>query len=255
MNCKRRNKSCHAPSGAFAFRQRSFPKMSTAAQLEANRENAQHSTGPITEEGKARSSQNRFKHGFCSRFEVLESEDQDAFNRLCLSLRTEHNPSTPTENILVDRMAQHYWLSQRAQLMQDMAFAAADRPLEHAQKAFALYLRYQTTNDRAFSKCLNDLLKLRAERRKQEIGFEREKQREAELARKQEAHEARTRLTNARAAEQELDNDIKAVIEARLPGHTAIPFSALKDVLSNAISNLAAELDADPKLTKMSEAA
>jgi hypothetical protein len=182
--------------------------MSTAAQIEANRENAQHSTGPVSEEGKARSSQNRFKHGFCGDFEVLEFEDQDAFDNLCLSLRAEHNPATPTENLLVDRLAQHYWLSQRAQLLQHTVLANRCS-LEETQKAMSLYLRYQTTNDRAFSKCLNDLLKLRAERRKQVIGFEREKQREAELARKQEAHEAKTRLTNARAAEQELENDFK----------------------------------------------
>jgi hypothetical protein len=160
--------------------------MSTAAQIEANRENAKHSTGPITEEGKVRSCRNNHKHGFCGQFEVLDYEDQDAFDGLLTSLRTEHQPATPTENILVDRMAQHYWLSQRAQILQAGVFSG-DRPASEADKAFSLFLRYQSTNDRSFSKCLNDLLKLRSERRKQEIGFEREKQREAESVRKQEA--------------------------------------------------------------------
>jgi hypothetical protein len=41
------------------------------------------------------------------------------------------------------------------------------------QKQLALYLRYQTTNERAFHKCLNDLLKLRAERHKQELASNR----------------------------------------------------------------------------------
>ena len=100
---------------------------------------------------------------------MLEFEDQDAFDNLRLSLRSEHNPATLTENLLVDRLAQHYWLSQRSQLLQHTLLANR-RSLEETQKAMSLYLRYQTTNDRAFSKCLNDLLKLRAERRKQELG-------------------------------------------------------------------------------------
>ena len=62
-------------------------------------------------------------------------------------------------------------------------------------------------------------------------------------------------MTNARAAKQELDNDIRGVVEARLPGHTAIPFTILKDVLSSAISNFAAELDTDPKLANILKAA
>jgi hypothetical protein len=86
------------------------------------------------------------------------------------------------------------------------------------------------------------LLKLRAERRKQEIGFERKKRREAELARKQEAHEAKTRF-------------FRGVVEARLPGHTAHPLQPSQDVLSSAITNSVAELDADPKLAKMLKAA
>lgn len=44
--------------------------MTTAAQVEANRRNAQHSTGPRSQQGKARSSQNATKHGFTGRLLV-----------------------------------------------------------------------------------------------------------------------------------------------------------------------------------------
>ena len=44
--------------------------MTTAAQLEANRRNARQSTGPRTDSGKARSSQNAVKHGFTGRLLV-----------------------------------------------------------------------------------------------------------------------------------------------------------------------------------------
>ena len=229
--------------------------MSTAAQIQANRENARHSTGPVTEQGKANSSQNHLKHGFCGYFRVLEYENAQAYETLLTALREEHQPATPTEEILVDRMAQHHWLAQRAQFLQSSLFSQTDHMDNASQKSFALYLRYQTSNDRAFSKCLNDLVKLRSEKRKQEIGFEREKQRTAEELRKQEAHAARTRLTNARANHQELDFDIKQFVEARLPGHTEIPFSLLKSVLARSIESFAAELDANPALAKSLKAA
>ena len=44
-----------------------------------------------------------------------------------------------------------------------------------ATEHFALYLRYQTTHERAFYKALTELQKLRAERKKEQIGFESQK--------------------------------------------------------------------------------
>ena len=55
-----------------------------------------------------------------------------------------------------------------------------DPEQEHIQdpfKRFELYLRYQTTNDRGFHKCLADLMKLRAEKRQFEKDSERRAQR------------------------------------------------------------------------------
>ncbi|MGI8959899.1 MAG: hypothetical protein ACR2IV_09095, partial [Bryobacteraceae bacterium] len=77
----------------------------------------------------------------------------------------------------------------------------------------ALYLRYQTTNERAFHKCLNDLLKLRAETRKQEIGFESQThkqadhtRREAAETRKQDLHRWAVLLAEAKVDHQLLQN-------------------------------------------------
>ena len=52
------------------------------AQLAANRANAQKSTGPRTEEGKAASSQNAVKHGLYAYTDVLEGETREAFLEL-----------------------------------------------------------------------------------------------------------------------------------------------------------------------------
>lgn len=150
-----------------SFQEEEETVVSVRTRAEVNRENAQHSTGPNTGEGKAISSKNRLKHGFCGQFIVLASESQEAFDNLLQDLRREHEPATPTENILVDGLAQHYWLNQRAQIMQENAMRT-DRQTHEKEKSFALYLRYQSMNARAFSKCLKDLLKLKAERQKQE---------------------------------------------------------------------------------------
>ncbi len=208
----------------------------TEAQIEANRANAQHSTGPRTDQGKSTSCLNNFRHGFRSTFQVLPTENEEEFESLLFAMRMEHQPDTPTEHMLVDKMVEHFWLSRRAQLLQDLSMDT-EEPERNQQKSFALFLRYQTTNDRGFSKCLSDLLKFRADRRKQE------------------AHEVRVRMANAKAADKELDTSIRETIEARLPGHTQIPFHVVKNVLANALEGFNAELDANPELAKIFKAA
>jgi hypothetical protein len=133
--------------------------MATDAQIHANQQNAQHSTGPTTEASKAASSKNNFRHGLTGNsFTVLDFEDQDEFDHLLCGLRFEHQPSTMTESILVEKMAQSYWLSKRALHLQDECCTDEELTLEEQQKQLALFIRYQTTHDRAFHRSLNDLL-------------------------------------------------------------------------------------------------
>ena len=146
--------------------------MSTEAQVAANRANAEHSSGPKTEEGKAASSRNHFSHGLCTYdniFFILPFESPEAYSILRATLLSEHRPETETEHILVDRMAQHHWLRNRAEAFESGCFKE-DGTLD--DKRLALFMRYRTSHERAFEKCLNELLKLRAEKRKTEIGFE-----------------------------------------------------------------------------------
>ena len=200
--------------------------MSTESQIRANRENAQLSTGPKTESGKAASCMNNFRFGFTGAFTVLPSEDQDEFDHLFHGLSIEHQVKTMTERVLVLKMAQHHWLSQRAQRLQNLVMDDAALTRIEQERQFALFLRYQTTNDRAFHRCLNDLLKLKAEKRKQEIGFESQKQmqalesrREAAEKRKQERHKWDIMLAEAKLDHQMiLSNNLeidKIVAEAK----------------------------------------
>jgi hypothetical protein len=194
-------------------------------------------TGPTSPEGKAVSCLNNLRHGLTGMFRVLPAEDGERYQQLLDGLRDEHQPSTVTEHMLVEKMAQHFWLSQRAQMLADLS-VDAENAAAVQDKQFALFLRYQTTNDRAFHKCLDQLLKLRAEKRKEVGQFESQKQRQAAEAQKQEAHATRVRLANARAEHLELDTDIRQYIQARIPGHAAIPFDRLKHVLAMSLETV-----------------
>ena len=147
------------------------PSPVSQAKLAANRANAQASTGPRTEEGKAISSLNNLRHGFNGAFCVLPSENPREFIGLMNDLHAEHKPATPTERLLVMDMARHYWLIQRAIRLQEECFTRGlnDVALE---KQLALYMRYQTTNQRAFHRCLNELLNLRKQKPADRHGFE-----------------------------------------------------------------------------------
>ncbi len=177
--------------------------MSTAAQITANQANSQRSTGPRTAAGKAVASLNNIRHGLTGPFRILGWENEAEFKTLQADLLAEHTPLTATERILVQDMAQSHWLRQRAITLQNSCFnhtsPTADQP-----KDLALYLRYQTTHNRAFYKALNELQKLREQKRKQEIGFASQKRLEEQEAVKEtrrEAHEKRHQAADHRAEE------------------------------------------------------
>jgi hypothetical protein len=146
--------------------------MATPAQIAANQANAKKSTGPTTPEGKAKSAMNRLTHGFASAQSIIPGEDPAAFHALLDELRIEHLPATPTEEILVEKMAQTQWLTQRALNLQGEAFLEiALRQESGIPKHLGLLIRYYTTADRAFHRAHNELIKTQKQREKSEIGF------------------------------------------------------------------------------------
>ena len=138
--------------------------MSTLAQVTANQANAQHSTGPRTEDGKAAASRNRFVHGLCGGlFKILPSESEDEFEKLEAAFTAEHRPQTITETLLVRTLTEAWWLRNRAQVFQD--FCLSELGALDSQE-LPLYIRYQAHHDRVFHRTLNELLKMRAAREK-----------------------------------------------------------------------------------------
>jgi hypothetical protein len=147
--------------------------MATAKQIAANQANAQKSTGPKTEAGKAKSSLNHLSHGFTSNLFFMEGENQEEFQNLLWDLMQEHLPASTTEQILVEKMASNHWLSLRAIRLQSMHLIVSN--IHEVPKELGLLIRYQTASDRAFHKAHAELLKAQKERQKSAIGFESKK--------------------------------------------------------------------------------
>src|SRR5438552_18786400 len=83
--------------------------MATLKQFEANRRNAQKSTGPQTPEGKAAVSMNALCQGLRARTVVLPGENREEFTQLCDDLEVEWLPQSRTEQFYVEQMAVSQW--------------------------------------------------------------------------------------------------------------------------------------------------
>lgn len=131
-------------------------------KLAANQANAQKSTGPKSEEGKARSSRNSFKHGLYSRQLVLQGEDPAELDQLRTALALEHQPANTTEEILVNEMAEQYWRIRRFRRHEVKAWETTD--LDQSLKLLAQIQRLMSAAERGFHKALSALRQLQKER-------------------------------------------------------------------------------------------
>jgi hypothetical protein len=89
-------------------------KMASQKQIDANRRNAQRSTGPITEAGKAVAKFNALRHGMTAESAVLPFEDHLAYAMLREALLSHYAPANIAEELLVDVVANSYWRLLRA---------------------------------------------------------------------------------------------------------------------------------------------
>jgi hypothetical protein len=78
--------------------------MATEAQMRANQENAQKSTGPTSVEGKKKSSMNAVTHGIFSNITILPGEDEAFIQKLREDILATYQPQDTMERCLVDRI-------------------------------------------------------------------------------------------------------------------------------------------------------
>ncbi|MBV8550872.1 MAG: hypothetical protein JOY54_06195 [Acidobacteriaceae bacterium] len=92
----------------LARRAETQPSVSEA-QLQANRANAQLSSGPKTEAGKAKSSLTAVKTGLTGQTVLLPDDDVAAYSALIAAFAAEWQPQTDQERRLVQSLADTEW--------------------------------------------------------------------------------------------------------------------------------------------------
>src|ERR1039458_1148846 len=146
--------------------------MASVAQLTANRSNAQRSTGPRTEEGKAASRFNALKHGIDARSLVIPGEDPSALEALALEYHQQFNPFGPLEDYLVQTIVQADWNRRRytrveAQIFQ-LLLANRDVSAESLDSfdctAARQVSRRLAAEERSFFRALKELRRVQKER-------------------------------------------------------------------------------------------
>ena len=143
--------------------------MATAAQVLANRENAQLSTGPRSEEGKAKSSLNALRHGLAARGLIVLPGQEDAFTELEDGLRTGLNPSGTLQDVLFKRVLESAWNLHRCRLAEAQLYLSAtdstiDPLLDDKNEAKSTRIqKYARQSENSMHKALRELGRLQTE--------------------------------------------------------------------------------------------
>jgi len=142
--------------------------MSSEARQSANADNARLSTGPRTEEGKARSSQNARKHELTAAQLIIAAEDREEFEDFHAQLQTDIRPEGALQQILFDQLVASAWNLRRMRRMEAELTASAqsyrdilDNP-ELTAKLDRL-ARHQTRVERSFHRSLRELKSLQTD--------------------------------------------------------------------------------------------
>jgi len=99
-------------------------------RADINRLNAQQSTGPRTEEGKARSAMNALTHGLSAVDPVLPDEDRAAFENLVQDFIDEYRPQTASETRLARELASISWRLDRIPGLEAALLSSAIDPVQ-----------------------------------------------------------------------------------------------------------------------------
>ncbi len=136
-------------------------------QIEANRANACRSTGPLTGEGKFRSSQNARVHGLCSRqLHLADDEEAAIFASLQRALATELIPVGELELIHFEALLHAQWNLRRCRMNEANLLASVPGPFSDPDTRAALktLATYSSRHERALQRALKELKALQNER-------------------------------------------------------------------------------------------
>ncbi len=144
-------------------------------RAEINRANARHSTGPKTEAGKRRSSQNALRHGLTGQLVVMPDEDREIYGSHLQSFHDEYHPQGATEENLVQALADVSWRLNRVAALESNLLSIAYTPrdlvdglLDQAKAMANLSLHSQRLS-RQFERTVAQLRDLQKGRREMEM--------------------------------------------------------------------------------------
>src|SRR3974377_134835 len=96
--------------------------MNSFRTIDANRRNAQLSTGPVTEEGKKQSRQNAVRHGLTAETVIDALEDAEDYAAFDLAVTSDYDTQSAVERELVLRLASLLWRLRRATAIESGLF-------------------------------------------------------------------------------------------------------------------------------------
>lgn len=157
--------------------------MISEKQIEANKQNAQKSTGAKTEVGKNIVKLNALKHGLLSSEVLLKDENKQELDEMSKKIRNELAPANQIELILVERIIANTWRLKRAMRIEaemikndcTERYLGAKNLGEAFSQDFAnndtygKFTRYETSIERGIYKALHELQRLQAGRKGKNI--------------------------------------------------------------------------------------
>jgi hypothetical protein len=141
--------------------------MATLKQVEANRLNATHSTGPRTESGREAAAQNHLTLGLFTRRDYVKPEERDLYKQFCDSFYAELGPEGHIESALADDIIAASWRLRRcSEVDGDLADYAPQDPLldESTEKTRRAVERARNSAHGHFHRSINQLRKIQTER-------------------------------------------------------------------------------------------
>jgi hypothetical protein len=103
--------------------------MTSFRQIEANRRNAQLSTGPVTDDGKKKSRQNAVRHGLTAETVIDALEDAEDYAAFEMAITADYDAQSAVERELVLRLASLLWRLRRATAIESGLFKIQARQL------------------------------------------------------------------------------------------------------------------------------
>src|SRR6266436_798929 len=129
----------------------------TPKRLAANAANAQHSTGPRTPEGQARSSQNARTHGLTARDLVIAPNELEEFEELRSDYQTAVQPQDAIQQSVFELLVGAAWNLRRIRRMEVRACSDTTLTAEKLEKELDRLVRYKTCIERTFHRSLKEL--------------------------------------------------------------------------------------------------